>query len=160
MFAPLSIVRIEVEQLFGRYSYVLPPSELNLNTIYSPFILYGDNGSGKTTLLKLLFHVLSPKKKREHRSFIAKTPFASFSVFLADGKHILVNRQAGCLFGAFKLQLFQGTELIAQATVDNQKLTQLDNFYKKLSNLQLNIFFIGDNRIIEIKFLILIGIVP
>jgi energy-coupling factor transporter ATP-binding protein EcfA2 len=149
MFAPLSIVRIEVEQLFGRYSYVLPPSELNLNTIYSPFILYGDNGSGKTTLLKLLFHVLSPKKKREHRSFIAKTPFASFSVFLADGKHILVNRQAGCLFGAFKLQLFQGTELIAQATVDNQKLTQLDNFYKKLSNLQLNIFFIGDNRIIE-----------
>jgi len=151
MFAPLSIVRIEVEQLFGRYSYVLPPSELNLNTIYSPFILYGDNGSGKTTLLKLLFHVLSPQKKHEHHRFIAKTPFASFAVFLADGKHILVNRKAGVLFGAFKLQLFQETKLIAQATVEtySQKLTQLDNFYNKLSNLQLNIFFIGDNRIIE-----------
>jgi len=87
--APLSIVRLEIERLFGRYSYVLPASEFG---IYSPFILYGDNGTGKTTLLKLLFHILSPKQKHGHRRFIAQTPFASFSVFLADGKRLLVKR--------------------------------------------------------------------
>ncbi|HID99051.1 MAG TPA: ATP-binding protein [Thiotrichaceae bacterium] len=146
---PLSIVRLEVERLFGRYSYVLPASELNQNLIYSPFILYGDNGSGKTTLLKLLFHLLSPKQK--HRRFIAQTPFVRFSVFLADGKRLLIKRQEGKLLGAFKLQLFQGTEEIAEATVetDNQKLTPLGDFYQKLSEIQLNVFFIGDNRIIE-----------
>jgi len=148
---PLSIIRLEVERLFGRYSYVLPASELNQNLIYSPFILYGDNGSGKTTLLKLLFHLLSPKPKQGHRRFIAQTPFARFSVFLADGKRLLVKREDGKLLGAFKLQLFQGTEAIAEETVetDNQKLKSLGDFYQKLSELQLNVFFIGDNRIIE-----------
>jgi len=141
--APLSIVRLEVERLFGRYSYVLPPSQFG---IYSPFILYGDNGSGKTTLLQLLFHLLSPKQKRGHRRFIAQTPFASFSVFLADGKRLLVKRQKGKLLGAFKLQLFQGTEAIAEATVEADNL---GDFYQKLSEIQLNVFFIGDNRIIE-----------
>jgi len=44
--------------------------------------------------------------------------------------------------------LFQGTEAIAEATVetDNQKL---GDFYQKFSEIQLNVFFIGDNRIIE-----------
>jgi ABC-type cobalamin/Fe3+-siderophores transport system ATPase subunit len=150
---PLSIVCIKVERLFGRYSYVLPPEELNLSN-HSPFILYGDNGSGKTTLLRLLFHLISPQ--RGHR-FIANTPFVSFSVFLADGKHIKVSRQKGELVGSFKFQLLHKTEVVAEADIEHDsdnklKVKQLASFYNKLSELHLNVFFIGDNRVVESDF--------
>ena len=53
---PLSIVSIEVEQLFGRYNYTLSKKDTHNEVDSSLMILYGDNGSGKTTILKLLFH--------------------------------------------------------------------------------------------------------
>jgi energy-coupling factor transporter ATP-binding protein EcfA2 len=145
----LAIIRIEVERLFGRYSYVLSLDELNI----SPFILYGNNGSGKTTLLKLLFHLLSPNQKREHYIFIAKTLFARFSVFFADGKLMIISRQNG-LLGSFTLQILQGEEVISSEYIQTDSHNSVqnkprDNFYQKLSELQLNVFFIGDNRIIE-----------
>ncbi|MHC5828218.1 MAG: hypothetical protein ACYT04_73080, partial [Nostoc sp.] len=56
---PLSVVRIEVERLFGRYTYTLVKKDNNPHIDSSLMILYGDNGSGKTTILKLLFHLLS-----------------------------------------------------------------------------------------------------
>ena len=49
-----TIRRITVNDLFGRYTYVVEPRD-NSNLL----ILYGDNGSGKTTILRLLFHLLS-----------------------------------------------------------------------------------------------------
>jgi energy-coupling factor transporter ATP-binding protein EcfA2 len=146
----LAIIRIEVERLFGRYSYVLSLDELN----FSPFILYGNNGSGKTTILKLLFHLLSPNKKREHYTLIAKTLFARFSVFFADEKQIIISRQEGCLSGSFTIQISQREKVISSEYIqtDNHNSVQNkpgNNFYQKLSELQLKVFSIGDNRIIE-----------
>jgi energy-coupling factor transporter ATP-binding protein EcfA2 len=148
----LAIVRIEIKELFGCYSYVLSPKETNCQ-VHSPFILYGDNGSGKTTILKLLFHLLSPAQRQEHLSFIAKIPFASFAVFFANEKCIKVIREKD-LVGLFKLQLLQGAKLITETEIehDNKKsFRQLNDFYQTLSTLQLNVnvFFIGDNRVIE-----------
>jgi len=145
----LAIIRIEVEQLFGRYSYVLSDDELN----FSPFILYGNNGSGKTTILKLLFHLLSPNQKREHYTFIAKTLFARFSVVFAGGKHIIISRQ-NSLLGSFALQISPGEKVISSEYIQTDSHNRVqnkprNNFYQKLAELQLNVFFIGDNRIIE-----------
>lgn len=153
---PLPIVRLEVEQLFGKYSYVLP-SEENAMVVYSPFILYGDNGTGKTTLLNILFHLLSPKLNRDHRAFITKTPFTKFSVFFADGKQLCVSRPTGALQGTFSLQLFQGTGTIAKVKAVNQDFSgskqqeKLDQFYQELFKVPFRVYFIRDNRTIEIN---------
>jgi energy-coupling factor transporter ATP-binding protein EcfA2 len=145
----LAISRIEIEQLFGRYSYVLSYDELNL----SPFILYGNNGAGKTTIIKLLFHLLSPNQKREHYTFIAKTLFAKFTVFFANGKLIIISRQDS-LLGSFTLQILQGETVISSEYIETDSHNRVQNklgnhFYQKLLELQLNVFFIGDNRMIE-----------
>jgi len=153
---PLPIVRLEVEQLFGKYSYTLP-SEENAMMVYSPFILYGDNGTGKTTLLNILFHLLSPKLNRDHRAFITKIPFAKFSVFFADGKQLCVSRPDGALQGIFSLQLFQDTDTIIQIETvdqdfsDKQQERQLEQFYQKLFENPFRVYFIRDNRTIEIN---------
>lgn len=145
----LAICHIEVEQLFGRYSYMLSYDELN----FSPFILYGNNGSGKTTIIKLLFHLLSPNQKREHYTFIAKTLFAKFAVSFASGKLVVVSRQDS-LSGSFTLQILQGETVISSEYIEADSHNRVqnksgNNFYQKLLELQLNVFVIGDNRIID-----------
>ena len=75
---PLSIVSIEVEQLFGRYNYTLSKKDIDGEVDSSLMIIYGDNGSGKTTILKLLFHLLSPHPG--HRKFLTQIPFSKFSL--------------------------------------------------------------------------------
>ena len=91
MVSPISpskaeaITRIEVEGLFGTYSYTLAPSPL----AQSPerlLVLYGDNGSGKTTILTLLFHLLAPDKRAGHKSDVAKIPFSRFAVYFSSAK--------------------------------------------------------------------------
>lgn len=153
---PLPIVRLEVEQLFGKYSYTLP-SEEDAMMVYSPFILYGDNGTGKTTLLNILFHLLSPKLNRDHRAFLTKIPFAKFSIFFADGKQLCVSRPDGALEGTFNLQLFQGKDSIAKVKAVDQDFSgskqqeKLDQFYQKLFENPFRVYFIRDNRTIEIN---------
>lgn len=71
---PLSVVRIEVEKLFGRYTYILSREDNNF-TDSSLIILYGDNGSGKTNILKLLFHLLSTGTRRGHPHIFSKNIF-------------------------------------------------------------------------------------
>lgn len=100
--APISIVRIDVEKLFGKYTYSLPDEDIRQENYSSLLIMYGDNGCGKTTVLKLLFHVLSPALRRGHRSFIARVPFKSFSVLLADGTRITVRRKDDNLIGPYQ----------------------------------------------------------
>jgi energy-coupling factor transporter ATP-binding protein EcfA2 len=153
---PLPIVRLEVEQLFGKYSYTLP-SEENAMMVYSPVILYGNNGTGKTTLLNILFHLLSPKLNRDHRAFLTKIPFAKFSVFFADGKQLCVSRPDGALEGTFSLQLFQGKDRIAKVKAVDQDFSgskqqeKLDQFYQELFKVPFRVYFIRDNRTIEIN---------
>jgi energy-coupling factor transporter ATP-binding protein EcfA2 len=145
---PLSIVRIEVEKLFGKYTYTLLNKENNL-VDSSLVILYGDNGSGKTTILKLLFHLLSPASGRGHRSFLAKTPFQKFSVSLTDGTSIIATRKTSILTGSFELKLTKNNTFIANIGVhDNQEvqIKQEEDFYKHLSELELSLFLLGDDR--------------
>ena len=150
---PFSVVRIEVERLFGRYTYTLINQNQNSHSNSSLIILYGDNGSGKTTILKLLFHLLSSGQNRGHRTFLARTPFSRFSVLLADGTYIVVTREDDNLVGSYKLKILRKEDSFEeniQVDSDNRvTYRQGDKFYEIFSELQLNLFFLGDNRVLE-----------
>jgi energy-coupling factor transporter ATP-binding protein EcfA2 len=169
---PLSVVRIEVEKLFGRYTYIL--SRENNYGDSSLIILYGDNGSGKTTILKLLFHLLSTSLERDHSTFLEKTRFAKFSVFLADGTSIIASRENSNLTGSIKVEILpdqftheikansaeileenseqrfkiEGISINFYGMSSKSKLKEKPAYYNSLSKLGLNLFFLGDDRIL------------
>jgi len=93
---PHHIQSISVEKLFGRYSYSMPASDQKLTELN---ILYGSNGAGKTTLLNLLFHMLSPSDRRDHRTKIAEIPFSNLAVTLNDGTIIQAKKDSQLLVG-------------------------------------------------------------
>jgi hypothetical protein len=80
MSRPL-IASIQVERLFGLYSYQLPKD----SHFSDANILYGDNGVGKSTILRLAFHLLSSAPNRGQRSFLYKTDFKFLEVQLVSG---------------------------------------------------------------------------
>ena len=150
----LSITRIKIEKLFGRYTYDLYKEEDTKGSLSSLFILYGDNGSGKTTILKLLFHLLSPDNKRGHRFFITQTPFYKLSVSLADGTDIEVVREEKNLPRSLQIELIKkGISLskVEYKINENGKIEGSDGgeLLKKLSELQLNVFFLGHDRVLN-----------
>ena len=149
---PLSVVCITVKRLFGRYTYNLQSKDKDTQLENSLLILYGDNGSGKTTILNLLFHLLSPGQNRGHRTVLAQIPFAEFSVSLADGTHIVASREPDQLTGSFQVQLSRGKDVTtANYKVDhNGKLRgEDDGFLQSLSNWPINIFLLGDDRVLS-----------
>lgn len=144
----LLIVRIEVERLFGRYTYTLTNRNQNSHSDSLLSILYGDNGSGKTTILKLLFHLLSPSDKPEHNAFLWQTPFSKFSVILANGTQIVASRQNGDLVGDYKCIISPIKETGSNETNSEYK-GRNTSFIEKILNLELNLFFIKDNRVVD-----------
>jgi energy-coupling factor transporter ATP-binding protein EcfA2 len=82
------VTSIEVEELFGQYSYALSP-QADASSLSELCILYGQNGAGKTTVLWLLNHILSKEPKAGHRTFIARTAFRRFAVALSDGTSLV-----------------------------------------------------------------------
>ena len=151
--SPLSVTRIEIEKLFGIYTYDLSKEVASTGSLSSLFILYGDNGSGKTTILKLLFHLLSPSEDRGHRSFIAQIPFAKFAVSLAGGTDIVVSREENDLLGPFQIELLEKGKSVSKVKykINERGIPQgLDeNLLKRLSELQLSVFFLGDDRVLN-----------
>lgn len=96
-----NIVGIDVDDLFGSYSYKLRPTESNQT--HQLLLLYGDNGSGKSTISQLLFHALSRHNGRGHRTFLAKTMFRRFAVHFSSGTSFTAIREGDELVGPYSL---------------------------------------------------------
>src|SRR5688500_801237 len=96
---PLSIKHVQVEQLFGYYTYAIPlESSADISQL---LIIYGDNGSGKTTLLKLIFWLLSSRDRSGYKTRIAETKFKHFSIKFENGIEIGATREKNNIIGGF-----------------------------------------------------------
>jgi predicted ATP-binding protein involved in virulence len=130
---PTSIVRVDVENLFGKYTYSLSIDKKGADRHSTLLIMYGDNGCGKTTVLKLLFHLLSPNIRRGHRTFLARAPFANFSVYLADGTRISARREDGNIVGSFQFFIMRKDKIIATTIMSTMKKKIMSKVKMKLS---------------------------
>lgn len=153
------IKRIEVDQLFGQYTYDLKTSSESANSAQNLLLLYGDNGSGKTTIAQLLFHLLSRADVRGHRTYIAQTPFKNFSVTFSNRVTISAFRPSNKLTGPYTLiSKIDGKDSyevqvktqqdgsVVSGDVDNRKLSKL---FRRLSDPPLISYFLSDNRIFQ-----------
>lgn len=109
----ITIERIKLVDLFGLYSYEVPPTRGHLDRVA---ILYGENGVGKTNILRILFHMLSPAGNRGHRTALGKIKFRSVEVFLTNNTLVSCKRTGEKLDGRFRLEVVRlsksGEELL------------------------------------------------
>ncbi|MFK0167498.1 AAA family ATPase [Streptomyces sp. NPDC090306] len=87
----------EIHGLFGSSKYLhvdLTGQGFDASKGRRLSLLYGNNGSGKTTALNLLWHALSSSGKRGHRTYIARTPFNRFAIYLCSGDVITFTKTA------------------------------------------------------------------
>ena len=149
-----AIRRITVNDLFGRYTYVVEPRE-NSNLL----ILYGDNGSGKTTILRLLFHLLSAGRTQGHRTSLGMIPFGRFDVALNGGITVFAERgrpsARSYMYGverdggptvATHIQFDDDGDIIDNQRVDKE----LDEMLSLVEeSVGADIYYIGDDRSIQ-----------
>ena len=149
-----TIRRITVNDLFGRYTYVVEPRD-NSNLL----ILYGDNGSGKTTILRLLFHLLSASRTQGHRTSLGMIPFGRFDVALNSGITVFAERDrpsaSSYIYGVERdgeptvnthIQFDEDGDIIDNQSVDNE----LDEMLSLVEeSVGADIYYIGDDRSIK-----------
>lgn len=148
------VSRILVEDLFGRYSYLIEPTG-NRDAI----IIYGDNGSGKTTILRLLFHLLSPARTRGHRTWVGAVPFRSIRIELSNGTTVAAHRSSASS-GAYKYEIgahqrtlssvhiqFDEDGRIAHPHVIDEELDALLSAVEE--HIGLDVYYIRDDRAVE-----------
>jgi ABC-type Mn2+/Zn2+ transport system ATPase subunit len=149
------IAEIEVDGLFGRYSYRLVPDLSPDPELDRVIVMWGDNGSGKTTILNALFHLLSSADNQGHRSALADTPFRRLRVVMADGATIAAYRQPGALLGPYQLALrtTSGVDLGCEINLNERnRVTKdgnpdLDTFLdNQRSVFPFPVFLMGDDR--------------
>jgi predicted ATPase len=151
-----SIRRMNVEGLFGQYTYVLPkePDSRDLSHL---FILSGENGTGKTTLLKLLYHALSHQDNEGHRSFLAHTRFRRLAIEFGDGTVFEADRRVGSTGGTLNLSLIRQSRTLSSAEVEvdqnlsvNQKAIKQPDRYAELlaalRGLHIRMHYLSDDR--------------
>jgi energy-coupling factor transporter ATP-binding protein EcfA2 len=148
---PKAISRVEVSDLFGRYSFDLSLGPSEINGYSRIMVLYGDNGSGKTTLLQMLFHLLSPAAGRAHRTFLARTPFRRLHVSFVDGTSLLAERPAEDLVGPYSVTLgtSAGSQEVSLETAEDGAIKDqpgLDHLETFLRNLDLDVYLVSDDR--------------
>lgn len=151
-----AICKIEVERLFGQYTYSIPtqPDERELSDVV---ILYGNNGCGKTTILKLLYNVLLSVPRSGSKSLVGKTRFGRFRVIMRDGTTVTVERPTEKLVGSYKYRVEKGNvvvkEIYLEADADGAirpKGPKEDEEYHDLlcalAEINLGIWFLADDR--------------
>ncbi len=145
------IESIVVDRLFGFLSY-----EIRAQSPEDLIILYGDNGTGKTTILNLVFHALSPRDRKGHRTFIARIPFKQLEINFARGDVVRLTRRRA-LPGPFTMTLEHGGRTAAShlftVNEDGRVLDQPDRTYRPLLDalhkVQLGLFLLPDDRRIK-----------
>lgn len=103
------ISSIHVEKLFGLYTYDVP----EIGELSNAAILYGDNGVGKSTLLRIVFHLLSAKNNRGHRTALYNSSFSRLEVTLASGVKLTAYFVGEDKSKILTLEVIDGTKKVA-----------------------------------------------
>ena len=145
-----SISKIVVEELFGKFNYVIPIDEKKDIDFSKLLILYGLNGSGKTTLLHMIFHLLSPEGNKHHRSYLGDIKFKKFVIKFMDGREVSIEREK-CSDGGFLMYIKNKDIIInkhdfAQFKIKNEEMKEYNRFIEDLKDLNINSYFLTDYR--------------
>jgi len=153
---PSSIKEIQVEELFGYYTYKLSKTKLSQD-LSKLIILYGTNGSGKTTILKLVFYLLSYRDQEGHKSALSRYKFKKFSVKLGNGVEIGASRRK-CSNGSFtyyvkkngkqidKIYLKTSQDFFIRLDESSQANLTLIRIFNYIKKLNIRLFYLTDNR--------------
>lgn len=150
-----AIKRIVVRRLFGTYDYDISPSDKSENPDRL-IILYGDNGTGKTTILRMLFHLLAPDVGRGHKTALGAFPFSRFDVHFTSGAQVCAQRPEGKVVGSFTigLRFAKGKQRTAEFQLDEdgdiKPNPAFRPFMQKLSELNIGLYFLSDDRTIRL----------
>jgi len=145
-----SISKIIVEELFGKFNYVIPSDEQNNIDFSKLMILYGLNGTGKTTLLHMIFHLISPEGNKYHRSYLRDIKFKKFAIKFIDGKEVSIERKK-CSKGEFLMYIKYNDKIINKHyfkhfNVEDKEIKKYDQFIRDLKDLKINSYFLTDER--------------
>lgn len=152
----VAICKIEVERLFGQYTYSIPtqPDERELSDVV---ILYGNNGCGKTTILKLLYNVLLAVPRSGSKSLVGQIRFGRFRVIMRDGTTVTVERPTEKLVGSYKYRIEKGTEVVKEIYLESdadgairpkgpKDVEEYHDLLRTLADMNLGIWFLADDR--------------
>lgn len=138
------IKRIEVEGLFGLYSYTLN----NIDTSDGAIILYGDNGVGKSTILRMVFDLLSTSDDKGHRTALLKSNFKKFQVILeSDVKLIAEKKSSSSGHVSLHLSIFENNKMVALWDHSSEK-----DHVRKVK-IDKDIFYVNVNEPYEVEYL-------
>lgn len=153
----LNITHIDVEDLFGVYTYSIPLESMDISKL---LILYGENGAGKTTILQIIFNLLSSEKNKIYKTELANTRFKKISVKLSNNFIISAYREDS-LIGSYNLSLktnihdndIDAKFNVFQVNYKNPFLgsssENLEEFLDALNNINLSIHYLADDRKIK-----------
>lgn len=149
----LNIQHIDIEDLFGIYTYSIPVDNIDISQL---LILYGQNGAGKTTILQMIFNLLSPQNGEGHKTELANTKFKKISITLSNktiisasrldnliGKYILSFQNNQETFKVECTPAFNGNKYILD---DIDAENEFYHFLSLLQNIKLSIHFLSDDR--------------
>jgi len=152
----LNIQHIDIEDLFGIYTYSIPVDNIDISQL---LILYGQNGAGKTTILQMIFNLLSSENGEGHKTELANSKFKKISIKLSNNIVISAFRLDD-LIGDYTL-FFQNQETTFKVEckpILNGKKYSLhdmdaeDDFYHfllLLKDIKLSIHSLSDDRKIK-----------
>jgi ABC-type molybdenum transport system ATPase subunit/photorepair protein PhrA len=152
---PTAIRRIEVEKLFGEFSYMLP-SWAPSPALDHLFIIYGDNGTGKTTILRLVYALLSSSQSQGNKTRLANVPFRRLSAEFNDGTRVEALRSGKSLLGTFTLRITRNTTVVCDEVIDTdadnrvQPTDGVRRAVKVQQDLKLSYYLLSDDRSLRV----------